>query len=242
MSDTLRTGTEFVEYSDKLSIERKKLDAIDLKIKKVVETTAPLDVCDEQRRIDYWSQVLTQSNQQYEKKILIYEEQIAYFQRMIDNAKLERDKPDFRPRFEVKRAEKDLELKKTYKPKDLHKLEIERASIEKKIESFKTLLGMSKPDTPAVKKITTPSPPPPSSKPENPPGPKTLRAKKTVPAIPTPVERPATPIPEPEEPLEVAETAPFVVPVSPPVAMPYQSEPKLIQNTKLVKVKKVGPA
>ena len=240
MSDSL-TGSEYETWSDKLSIERKKLDAIDLKIKKVVETAEPLDVCDEQRRIDYWTQVLTQSNQQYDKKILIYEEQIALFQRMIDNARLERDKPDFRPRFEVKRAERDLELKKTYKPKDLHKLEIEKAAVEKKIESFKNLLGMSKPDTPAVKKITTPSPPPPSSKPENPPGPKVMRKPKIVPAVPTPVERPATPIPEPEEPIEV-ETAPFIAPVSPPTAMPYQSEPKLIQNTKLLRIKKVAPA
>jgi hypothetical protein len=235
MVDSL-TGSEYESYSDKLTIERKKLDAIDLRIKKVVETAEPLDVCDEQRRIDYWTQVLTQSNQQYDKKILIYEEQIALFQRMIDNARLERDKPDFRPRFEVKRAERDLELKKTYKPKDLHKLEIEKASVEKKIESFKNLLGMSKPDTPAVKKITTPSPPPPSSKPENPPGPKVMRQPKIVPAVPTPVERPATPIPEPEE------IAPFIAPVSPPTAMPYQSEPKLIQNTKLLRIKKVAPA
>ena len=69
-----------------------------------------------------------------------------------------------------------------------------------------------------------------------------MRAKKIVLAVPTPVERPATPIPEPEEPIEVAETAPFVVPVSPPTAMPYQSEPKLIQNTKLLRIKKVAPA
>jgi hypothetical protein len=236
MSDSLRTASEFVEYSEKLSAERRKLDIIDLKIKKVVETTAPIDVCDEQRRIDYWSQVLTQSNQQYEKKILIYEEQIAYFQRMIDNAKLERDKPDFRPRFEVRRAEKDLELKKTYKPKDLHKLEIERASVEKKIESFKNLLGMSKPDPPAVKKITTPSPPPPSSKPENPPGPKAKRVIKVVTADNTvdtasPAERPPTPVPEP---------IPAVVPLPPPVA--ESSEPKLIQNTKVLRTKKVVPA
>jgi len=235
MSDSL-TGSEYETYSDKLTVERKKLDTIDLKIRKVVETAAPLDVCDEQRRIDHWTQVIGQNNQQYDKKIMIYKEQIAFYERLIENATLERDKPDFRPRYELKKAEKDLELKKTYKPKDLHKLEIEKASVEKKIESFKNLLGMIKPDTPAVKKITTPSPPPPSSKPENPPGPKVMRKPKIVPTVPTPVERPATPIPEPEE------TAPFIAPVSPPTAMPYQSEPKLIQNTKLLRIKKVAPA
>jgi len=247
MSDSLRTSSEFVEYSEKLSAERKKRDLVEVKIRKVVETSPPIDVCDEQRRIDHWTQVIGQNNQQYDKKIMIYKEQIEYYQRLIDNVTLERDKPDFRPRYELAKAQKDLELKKSYKPKELQKLEIDLEVIDKKIESFRNLLGMTKSER-ADKRIEnptiTPSPPPPSSKPENPPVPKAKRVMKVVRADNTPTdapaERPPTPIPEPIEFVSLQEPIPAVVPLPPPVA--ESSEPKLIQNTKVVRTKKVVPA
>jgi hypothetical protein len=251
MSDSIRTSTEFVEYSDKLSAERKKRDLIDIKIRKVVETSAPLDVCDEQRRIDHWTQVIGQNNQQYDKKILIYKEQIALYERLIENVTLERDKPDFRPRYELKKAQQDLELKKSYKPKELQKLEIDLEVIDKKIESFKNLLGMSKPEL-AVEKRTekktiTPSPSPPSSNQEKSLAPKPMRPKKIVPVDntvytkePEPVERPATPLPEPIEFVTLPEPAPVAIPLPP---VPESHEPRLILNTKVMRPKKsVAPA
>ena len=250
MSDSIRTSSEFLEYSDKLSAERKKRDLVDIKIRKVVETCPPIDVCDEQRRIDHWTQVIGQNNQQYDKKILIYREQIAMYERLIENVTLERDKPDFRPRYELAKAQKDLELKKNYKPKELQKLEIDLEVIDKKIESFKNLLGMSKPEVAVEKRIEKktiiPSPPPPSSKPENAPGPekpKVMRAKKVVSVDntvstqePVEVERPPTPIPEPIEFVTLPEPKLAVVPLPPPVA--EYSEPKVIQNTKVMRAKK----
>jgi hypothetical protein len=145
------SNIDFVEYAEKVQAERKKRDAINIKIRKVVETSPPLDLCDEQRRIDYWSQVIAQHNQQYDKKIMIYKEQIALYERLIANITLERDKPDFRPRSELKRAQQDLELKKSYKPKELQKLEIDLEVSNKKINSFETLMGISRsvpPDPP----------------------------------------------------------------------------------------------
>ena len=137
------SNIDFVEYAEKVQAERKKRDAINIKIRKVVETSAPLDLCDEQRRIDHWTQVLAQHNQQYDKKILIYKEQIALYERLIANVSLERDRPDFRPRFELQKAQQDLELKKSYKPKELQKLEIDLEVSNKKINSLETLMGVS---------------------------------------------------------------------------------------------------
>ena len=242
MSDSLRTSSEFVEYSEKLSAERKKRDLVEVKIRKVVETSPPIDVCDEQRRIDHWTQVIGQNNQQYDKKIMIYKEQIEYYQRLIDNVTLERDKPDFRPRYELAKAQKDLELKKSYKPKELQKLEIDLEVIDKKIESFKNLLGMSKPEVAVEKriekKVTDPIPSIPHTPSSNPEKPKVMRGKKVVPVDntvstqePVPVERPPTPIPEPVEFVTAPEPTLAVVPLPPPVA--ESSEPKVIQNTKI---------
>jgi hypothetical protein len=246
MSDSIRTASEFVEYSDKLSAERKKRDQIDIKIRKIVETNPPIDVCDEQRRIDHWTQVIGQNNQQYDKKILIYKEQISMYERLIENATIERDKPDFRPRYELKKAQQDLELKKNYKPKELQKLEIDLEVIDKKIESFKNLLGigMNKPEVPVEKKKTiTPSPSPPSSNQEKSVAPKVMRGKKVVPVENTQeaVERPDTPVPEPIE----FVTLPEPTPAKPtPVINSFveNGPPTVIQNTKVLRAKKIVPS
>jgi hypothetical protein len=221
MSDTLRTGTEFVEYSDKLSAERKKRDLIDIKIRKIVETSPPIDVCDEQRRIEHWTQVISQSNQQYDKKIMIYREQIAMYERMIENATLEKDKPDFRPRTELKKAQQDLELKKNYKPKEVQKLEIDLEVIDKKIESLKNLLGFTKVEKPVGKKTDKNQDPLPTPIPPPPPTPSSKPEKK---------EPMFVDIPDKKESMFVDIPPANIVLVERP-------EPKVIQNTKVVKYK-----
>ena len=160
MTDSLR-GSEFIEYTDKLSAERKKRDLIDIKIRKVVETNPPIDLCDEQRRVEHWTQVIAQSNQQFDKKILMWKEQISMYERLIQNATLEKDKPDFRPKIELKKAQQELELKKNYKPKELQRLEIDLEVIDKKIDSLKNLLGFTnEPIKKTEKKVDDPLPTP----------------------------------------------------------------------------------
>jgi len=270
MSDTLRTSTEFVEYSDKLSAERKKRDQIDIKIRKVVETCPPLDLSEEKKRVDHWTSQIAQHTQGLDKKIancndvitqaqariqqvkLQQEQVIAFAKNKIQQATLReegiiqlyqsyvaehtsvRDSKSTRPYYELQKAEQDLELKKNHKPKELQKLEIDLEVVDKKIESLKNLLGMSKAeltlDKRIAKKNDTPAPPAITS-----PAPGTKRTLKIVPPNkteePVPVERPPTPIPEPVEFVTAPEPTLAVVPLPPPVA--ESSEPKVIQNTKI---------
>lgn len=270
MSDTLRTGTEFIEYSDKLSAERKKRDLIDIKIRKVVETSPPLDLSEEKKRVDHWGTQIKSHSEGIDKKIancqevivqarnriLLQEQLIQRYESIIAEAEAVKESKSTRPHYEYQKAVQDLELKKNHKPKELQKLEIDLEVIDKKIESFKNLLGMSKPEVAVQKKIEkkvvnplpTPVPSIPHTPSANPEKPKVMRAKKVVPVDntvytkePEPVERPATPLPEPIEFITLPEPAPVVV--APPPPVPESHEPRLILNTKVMRPKKsVAPA
>ena len=261
MSDTTRTSSEFLEYSDKLSAERKKRDLVDIKIRKVVETCPPLDLSDEKKRVDHWATQIKSHNEGIDKKIancqevvvqarnriLLQEQLIQRYESIIAEAEAVKESKSTRPHYEHQKAVQDLELKKNHKPKELQKLEIDLEVIDKKIESFKNLLGMSKPEVAVEKriekKVTDPIPSIPHTPSSNPEKPKVMRAKKVVSVDntvstqePVEVERPPTPIPEPIEFVTLPEPKLAVVPLPPPVA--EYSEPKVIQNTKVMRTKK----
>ena len=213
------SNIDFVEYAEKVQAERKKRDAINIKIRKVVETSAPLDLCDEQRRIDHWTQVLAQHNQQYDKKILIYKEQIALYERLIANVSLERDRPDFRPRFELQKAQQDLELKKSYKPKELQKLEIDLEVSNKKINSLETLMGVSFSSPP-----NPPTPHTPINQTEQATEKKIEESRRMVKLDPVTGKRP-------HKRLDTPAPAPVVVPKleDPPAEQPKVADPKVAE-------------
>ena len=263
MSDSIRTSTEFLDYSEKLSAERKKRDLVDIKIRKVVETSPPLDLSEEKKRVDHWGTQIKSHNEGIDKKIancqevivqarnriLLQEQLIQRYESIIAEAEAVKESKSTRPHYEHQKAVQDLELKKNHKPKELQKLEIDLEVIDKKIESFLNLLGMSKIDKKKVAvALTTPPPSIPHTPSANPEKPKVMRGKKVVPVDntvhiqePEPVERPATPLPEPIEFITLPEPAPVVVAPLPPV--PESHEPRLILNTKLMRPKKsVAPA
>jgi hypothetical protein len=258
MSDSVRTSSEFLEYSEKLNTERKKRDLIDIKIRKVVETSPPLDLSEEKKRVDHWGTQIKSHNEGIDKKIancqevivqarnriLLQEQLIQRYESIIAEAEAVKESKSTRPHYEHQKALQDLELKKNHKPKELQKLEIDLEVIDKKIESFLNLLGMSKIDKKKVA-LTTPTPSIPHTPSANPEKPKVMRGKKIVPVDniqePEPVERPATPVPEPIEFVTLPEPAPVVVPLPPPVAV--SNEPRLILNTKVMRAKKsVAPS
>jgi hypothetical protein len=271
-------GSDYLEYTEKLSAERKKRDLIDIKIRKVVETNPPLDLSDEKKKVDHWTNQIKLNIQGIEKKIancndvitaaqariqqvtLQQEQVIAFAMNKIQQTKIReegliqlyqsyitehesaRDSKSTRPYYELQKAEIKLELKKNHKPKDLQKLEIDLEVVDKKIESLKNLLGMSKEEVPLKKRIEKNIPTPPAIT-SNAPGIK--RAPKTIVAVkpveePLVVERPDTPVPEPVEFVSLPEPMPTVVAVPPPVAVSH--EPKVIQNTKVKRLAKIAPS
>jgi len=278
MSDSLM-GSDYLEYTEKLSAERKKRDLIDIKIRKVVETNPPLDLSDEKKKVDHWTNQIKLNIQGIEKKIancndvitaaqariqqvtLQQEQVIAFAKNKIQQTKIKeegliqlyqsyitehesaRDSKSTRPYYELQKAEIKLELKKNHKPKDLQKLEIDLEVIDKKIESFKNLLGMSKEEVPLKKRIekkdSTPTPPAIAPAPGIKRAPKAIAAVKPV-EEPLVVERPDTPVPEPVEFVSLPEPMPTVVAVPPPVA--ESREPKVIQNTKVKRLAKIAPS
>jgi len=190
---------DYLDYADKLQAERKKRDLIDIKIRKVVETSPPLDFSDEKKRVDHWTNQVMTHIQGLEKKIancneviaqaqsriqqvtLHQEQVIAFAKNKIEQTKIKeegimqlyqsyvnehtfnKESKSTRPYYELAKAEQDLELKKNHKPKELQKLEIDLEIIDKKIESFKNLLGIRNEELPVDKKIgkknDTPHPP-----------------------------------------------------------------------------------
>jgi hypothetical protein len=163
------TSTDYMEYLDKLQAERKKRDLIDIKIRKFVETSSPLNLSEEKKRVDHWGNQIKSHNEGIDKKIancqevivqarnriLLQEQLIQRYESIIAEAEAVKESKSTRPHYEYLKAVQDFELKKNYKPKELQKLEIDLEVIDKKINSFKNLMNINSDPQP------TPHPPTP---------------------------------------------------------------------------------
>lgn len=247
------SNIDFVEYAEKVQVERKKRDAINIKIRKVVETSPPLDLCEEKKRVDHWGNQIKSHNEGIDKKIancqevivqarnriLLQEQLIQRYESIVAEAEAVKESKSTRPHYEYQKAVQDLELKKSYKPKELQKLEIDLEVISKKINSLETLMGVSHSLTPTAP--TPPTPHTPSNKIEEATEIKIEESSRMAKLDPAtgkrPVKRVDTPVPAAPK-LEVSLPAEQPKVAEPKVAEPqhfsdnFGNNPKLLLSTK----------
>lgn len=149
--------------------------------------------------ITYAKNKILQAQTREEGNIQLYKSYIA-------EAEALKESQSTRPYIELKKAENDLKLKENYKPKELHKLEIDLEDIEKKISSMENILGIEKIVEKKQSKKSDPPPPPPLP--------------------PTPSDPPPTPSLPP---------APPPAPPQENYSNNFDNQPKILMTTKRVK-------